>query len=107
MNFANFKTPKNFKPENATNSNKNRSAEFIGKEDEGSIIAQEKLRSTYDELKNLDSDSLSQRLAEEVSRQKGSGTFDYASLSSSVEAMRQYLPSETYQNLKNLLEKIK
>ena len=68
---------------------------------------EEKMRRAYDELKDLNSDELSMRLFEEVKKQKENGTFDYISLSNSVERMRMFLPKQTYENMKMMLEKLK
>lgn len=68
---------------------------------------QEKIKQAYDSLKGLDSSELAKKLAEEVGRQKSEGSFDYNLLSQSVESMRAFLPTETYQNLKNLLENLR
>lgn len=68
---------------------------------------QEKIKQTYDSLKGLDSSELAKKLAEEVGRQKSEGSFDYNLLSQSVESMRAFLPTETYQNLKKLLENLR
>ena len=68
---------------------------------------EEDLKRAYNELKDLDQNSLAARLAEEVKRQKESGTFNFELLSQSVESMRMFLPQESYLSLKNLLENIK
>ncbi len=68
---------------------------------------EEKLKSTYDDLKNLDSDSLSYKLAEEVKKQKEEGTFNFDLIKSSIESMRPFLTNETYINLKQILENLK
>lgn len=68
---------------------------------------QNDLRKNYDELSRLDNDSLSRRLASEVAKRKQEGSFDANMLLSSVESVRAFLPPETYQNLKNLIENLK
>ncbi len=68
---------------------------------------EEKLKATYDDLKNLDSDSLSYKLAEEVKKQKEEGTFNFDLIKSSIESMRPFLTNETYINLKQILENLK
>ena len=70
-------------------------------------INQNDLRKSYDELSQLDNDSLSRRLASEVEKRKQEGSFDANMLLSSVESVRAFLPPETYQNLKNLIENLK
>ena len=74
---------------------------------EKSTNHEEKLKATYDDLKNLDSDSLSYKLAEEVKKQKEEGTFNFDLIKSSIESMRPFLTNETYINLKQILENLK
>lgn len=68
---------------------------------------QEQIKKTYDALKDMDSDALAKRLAQEVGKQKSEGNFDYDMLKSSVESMKSFLPLQTYENLKKLLENIR
>lgn len=68
---------------------------------------QSKVRKSYDELKDLDKSALEERLIREVNRQKAENTFNFDLLSSSVESMRSFLSPQTYEDLKNLLERIK
>lgn len=70
-------------------------------------IDEQKIRQAYDNLKDLDSSALASKLAEEVGRQKADGSFDFDLLSQSVEVMRAFLPADTYQNLKKLLENLR
>ena len=74
-------------------------------------IKEEKLKgdikSSYDQLKDLNTDQLSKKLFDEVSRQKKNGTFDYEMLISSVESIKHLIPKENYENLKRLLNSIK
>ena len=65
------------------------------------------IKETYEELKDLNSDELSQKLFEEVKKQKEEGVFDYEGLSANLELMKTFLPKNTYENMKNMLEKIK
>ena len=65
------------------------------------------IKETYEDLKDLNSDELSQKLFEEVKRQKEEGVFDYEGLSANLELMKTFLPKNTYENMKNMLEKIK
>ncbi len=68
---------------------------------------QDAVKQTYDELKDLDQTTLQQKLIEEVNKQKANNTFNFALLSSTVESMKPFMPQETYDGLKNLLERIK
>lgn len=74
---------------------------------EESKNSQDKIQEAYDELKDLNSDELTQRLFSEVKKQKQNGSFDYNGLCDSVERMRPFISNETYQNMKNMLGKIK
>ena len=67
----------------------------------------EKIQETYDNLKDLNEDELSSKLYEEVKKQKEDGVFDYSALAENVERLKPFIPAETYQNMKNMLEKIK
>lgn len=70
-------------------------------------VDRENIQKTYDELKNLNSDELSARLFDEVKKQKESGSFDFEKLSESIEQLRPFISQSTYENMKNLLGKIK
>ena len=67
----------------------------------------ETLQGTYDDLKNLSSDELTQKLYSEVKKQKENGEFDFEALRENVERLKMFLPQENYENIKNMLEKIK
>lgn len=82
-------------------------ADFEYKSDRKSQKGEKDINARYEELKNLDRDSLQAKLNEEVAAQKANGTFNYELLQSSLESMRTFLPSESYQNLQRLLESIK
>lgn len=68
---------------------------------------QKTLNETYDELKNCSSDELMSRLAKEVQQQKSNGTFDYNGLLNSIEKIKIYLPSQTYENMLRIIENLK
>lgn len=70
-------------------------------------MGEKDIKVRYNELKDLDRDSLQGKLFEEVAAQKANGTFNYELLQSSLESMQPFLPPENYQNLKRLLESIK
>lgn len=82
-------------------------ADFECKTEYKSKKCEQDVKARYDELKNLDRDSLQAKLNEEVADQKANGTFNYELLQSSLESMRSFLPPENYQNLQRLLESIK
>lgn len=68
---------------------------------------EESLKEKYDELKDLGYDELTEKLYEQVKEQKQNGTFNYSALCDGVERMKGFIPYETYQNMKNMLEKLK
>lgn len=82
-------------------------ADFECKTEHKSQKSEQDIKSRYDELKDLDRDSLQAKLNEEVAAQKANGTFNYELLQSSLESMRAFLPPENYQNLQRLLQSIK
>lgn len=82
-------------------------ADFEYKNEHKSQKSEQDIKSRYDELKDLDRDSLQAKLNEEVAAQKANGTFNYELLQSSLESMRSFLPPEKFENLKRLLESIK
>ena len=83
------------------------SQESKNEQKEESKSTNEKLKETYEDLKDLNEDELTLKLYEEVKRQKDNGAFNYSALLENVERLRAFIPNETYQNMKNMLEKIK
>lgn len=65
------------------------------------------INEAYDELKGLSSEELMERLTREIRGQKLNGTFDYDSLRSSIEKIKDYLPSQTYENMIRIIESLK
>ena len=61
----------------------------------------------YEELKGLSSEELMERLSNEIKGQNLNGTFDYQTLRASVEKIREYLPSQTYENMIRIIESLK
>ena len=70
-------------------------------------VNKESLKETYDSLKDLSGDELTQKLYNEVKKQKENGDFDFNALSENIERLKMFLPCETYENMKNMLEKLK
>ncbi len=62
------------------------------------------IMSRFDEYKDMSQTELSQKLFEEVSRQKSEGSFDYSALENMLEAIRGNLSEADYQNVKRMLE---
>lgn len=60
----------------------------------------------YDELKDLSHDELLTRLKSEIERQKEAGEFNYDALISSLNAIKMYLPSGTYENMIRIIDEI-
>lgn len=91
-NFADFEFDSSAKAENKTKVCNN---------------TEQDIKARYDQLKDLDRDSLQNKLFEEVAAQKANGTFNYQLLQSSLESLQAFMPPENYQNLKRLLESIR
>lgn len=72
-----------------------------------SSAKQKTVASTYDELKNCTSDELMSRLQQQIAAQKQNGTFDYEMLRQSIEKIKIYLPTQTYENLLRIIESFK
>lgn len=65
------------------------------------------LRQSYDDLKDLSHDELTERLYREVKKQKENGEFDINALQENVERLKMFIPQDTYMNMKNMIEKLK
>lgn len=65
------------------------------------------LNKSYDELKDLSSDELFDRLAKEIQKQKTNGTFDYDGLKKSIDSIKIYLPNQTYENMLRIIKSLK
>ncbi len=61
----------------------------------------------FNTLKNCSPDELMHKLAKEVSEQKANGTFDYDGLINSIEKIKIYLPTQTYENMLRIIENLK
>lgn len=68
---------------------------------------QKNIQETYNKLKDCSGDELMQRLAKEVQTQKSNGTFDYDALINSIEKIKIYLPTQTYQNMIRIIENLR
>lgn len=72
---------------------------------------QEKLKEDvakeYSKLQNCSADELMSMLAQEVEMKKHQGTFDYNALRNSIEMVKGYLPTATYQNMIKVIEQFK
>ncbi len=70
-------------------------------------INEDEIKKSFDEFSKLNNNDLSARLAQEVKKRKDEGSFDADMLLSSVESVRAFLPPETYENLRNLIESLR
>ncbi len=70
-------------------------------------LKKETIQETYDDLKDLSYDELTDRLYSEVKKQKENGEFDINALQENVERLKMFIPHETYMNMKNMIEKLK
>lgn len=66
----------------------------------------EDINKKYEELKDLSHDELLLRLKSEIERQKEAGEFNYDTLISSLNAIKMYLPNETYENMIRIIDEI-
>ena len=66
----------------------------------------EDINKKYEELKDLSHDELLLRLKSEIERQKEAGEFNYDALISSLNAIKMYLPSGTYENMIRIIDEI-
>ena len=66
----------------------------------------EDINKKYEELKDLSHDELLLRLESEIERQKEAGEFNYDALISSLNAIKMYLPNETYENMIRIIDEI-
>ena len=58
------------------------------------------------EIKDLPYEDLLLQFKNEVQKQKDAGEFDYDALRTSVEAVKMFVPNETYENMRRLLDEI-
>lgn len=61
----------------------------------------------FEKLKNCSADELMSRLAEEIAQQKARGTFDFDAISNAIEQVKIYLPSQTYENMRRIINELK
>ena len=65
------------------------------------------INEAYEELKNCSSEELMERLSKEISGQKLNGTFDYEGLRATIEKIKAYLPTQTYENMIRIIENLR
>ncbi len=65
------------------------------------------MKKSYEDLKDLGSDELMERFRKEVQQQKENGTFDVNLLVNSIDKIKMYLPEQTYENIKRIIESIR
>ncbi len=63
----------------------------------------QKVLDEYENIKNLSQDEASQRLYEEVFKQKQSGSFNFNELEKQVDSLQGYLSAKDFQNIKRIL----
>lgn len=68
---------------------------------------EKQIENEFNELKNCSSDQLMEKLAQEVKKQKLNGQFDYEALKNSIEQIKIYLPTQTYENMLRIIESLK
>lgn len=65
------------------------------------------INQAYDDLKDRSADELFSMLTKEIQNQKLNGTFDYDALRSSIEKIKTYLPTQTYENMIRIIDSLK
>lgn len=68
---------------------------------------QQNINKAYDDLKDRSSDELFSMLTKEIQNQKLNGTFDYDALRASLEKIKTYLPTQTYENMIRIIDSLK
>ncbi len=61
----------------------------------------------YNNLKDCSSDELMRKLQNEIAEQKRNGTFDFEGLKNTIEQVKLYLPTQTYENMMRIIENLK
>ena len=67
-------------------------------------VSKEELSKMYDNMKDMSQDELMERLKSEIKRQKNDGSFDYDALISSLNAIKDFLPKENYDNMIRIID---
>ena len=67
-------------------------------------VSKEELSKMYDNMKDMSQDELMERLKSEIKRQKKDGSFDYEALISSLNAIKDFLPKENYDNMIRIID---
>ncbi len=65
------------------------------------------IEQAYDEIKDCSADELMRKLTEEIRLQKERGVFDYDALRASIEQIKTYLPTQTYENMIRIIDGLK
>ena len=69
--------------------------------------SQKNINQAYEDLKDRPADELFSMLSKEIQNQKLNGTFDYETLRNSVEKIKTYLPTQTYENMIRIIDSLK
>ena len=67
-------------------------------------VSKEELSKMYDNMKDMSQDELMERLKSEIKRQKNDGSFDYDALIGSLNAIKDFLPKENYDNMIRIID---
>lgn len=67
-------------------------------------VSKEELSKMYDNMKDMSQDELMERLKSEIKRQKNDGSFDYDALIHSLNAIKDFLPKENYDNMIRIID---
>lgn len=72
---------------------------------EGGIPEQDMV-AMYENMKNMSAEDLYGALKMEVQKQKANNSFDYEGLLNSLDAIKNYLPQESYENMIRIIDEL-
>ena len=69
-------------------------------------IPEQDMVSMYENMKNMSAEDLYDALKMEVQKQKANNSFDYKGLLNSLDAIKNYLPQESYENMIRIIDEL-
>ena len=69
-------------------------------------IPEQDMVSMYENMKNMSAEDLYDALKMEVQKQKANNSFDYEGLLNSLDAIKNYLPQESYENMIRIIDEL-
>lgn len=76
-------------------------------QEHNNAIQEEDIKNEYEKIKDLSQQEASNRLMQEVMRQKQNGSFDFDKLAQQVDALKGYLPQKDFESLQKLLQTLR